>query len=390
MIAIACGGTGGHLFPGLAVAEKLVQRDCDVTLLVSPKDVDQQAVKDIWNMVVITLPCVCLQRGSVWSFLRGVSRSYTASRKLFKCRRPEAVLAMGGFTSAAPVLAAKRCGARTFLHESNTIPGRANRWLSRFVNRAFVGFPCAAGRLRNSNVTVTGTPVRTGFKPRDAAACRAALGLDPYRPVVLVVGGSQGARRLNQIVLEAAPLVSASSAQVQWLHLTGHHDADQVKQSYASRGMKAVVHSFLPSMDVALGAATAAVSRAGASSLAEIAAMRVPSVLVPFPSAIDNHQLHNARAFAESGAARLLEQADATGEKLANMVIDLVCNPILRDDMQIALVKWQAPQAADQIAERLLQDLAVSLSAGQLPPERSRDFETDLATKPAVPEEAMV
>src|SRR6476660_2445838 len=91
VIAIACGGTGGHLFPGLAIAEKLVQRDCDVTLLISPKEVDQEAVKNIWNMVVITLPCVCLQRGSVFSFVRGIARSYAASRKLFKCRPPQAV-----------------------------------------------------------------------------------------------------------------------------------------------------------------------------------------------------------------------------------------------------------------------------------------------------------
>ncbi len=395
MIAIACGGTGGHLFPGLAIAEKLVQRDCDVTLLISPKEVDQQAVKDIWNMVVITLPCVCLQRGSVWSFMRGVTKSYVASRKLFKFRPPEAVLAMGGFTRTAPVLAAKTCGARTFLHESNTIPGRANRWLSRCVNRAFVGFPSAAARLKNSRITVTGTPVRPGFKPRDAAACRAALGLDPERPVVLVVGGSQGAHRLNQLVLEAAPFVSASSAQVQWLHLTGRNDSEQVKQSYASHGIRAVVHPFFTAMDVALGAATAAVSRAGASCLAELAAMRVPSVLIPYPEAMDNHQLFNARAFVESGAARLLEQANAAGEKLANMVIDLVCNPILRDDMQIALAKWQAPKAADQIAEVLLQDLgaapAASLQAS--PPQRACDFEPDepdLAAKPVMPEEAMV
>jgi UDP-N-acetylglucosamine--N-acetylmuramyl-(pentapeptide) pyrophosphoryl-undecaprenol N-acetylglucosamine transferase len=208
--------------------------------------------------------------------------------------------------------------------------------------------------------------------------------------VVLVVGGSQGAKRLNELVLDAVPFVSASS-EAQWLHLTGPQDAEQVRRTYASRAIKAVVHPFLPAMDLALGAATAAVSRAGASSLAELAAMRVPSVLVPFPSAIDNHQLHNARAFVESGAARLLEQTDATGEKLANMVIDLVCNPILRDDIQIALAKWQAPHAADRIVETLLRDLGGTVPAAD---QRSRpgayEFETDLRDKPAVSEEVVV
>src|ERR1700742_2809014 len=140
-IAIACGGTGGHLFPGLAVAEQLKQRGCDITLLISPKEVDQKSVQAAREMRIETLPAVGLVRGSRLAFLRGFAQSYRAARKLFKQNPPDAVLAMGGFTSAPPVLAGKFMGARTFLHESNTIPGRANRWLSRFVQEAFVGFP---------------------------------------------------------------------------------------------------------------------------------------------------------------------------------------------------------------------------------------------------------
>ena len=192
-VAIACGGTGGHLFPGLAVADQLMRRGCAVMLLISPKDVDQQAVRGVSGMEVVTLPAVGLERGGEIAFVRGFIQSYRAAAKLFKSRPPQAALAMGGFTSAPPILAARRAGARTFLHESNTIPGRANRWLSRVVRRAFVGFPTAAVRLHNRNVTVTGTPVRPCFQAREAGACRAALGLDPARPVLLVMGGSQGA-----------------------------------------------------------------------------------------------------------------------------------------------------------------------------------------------------
>src|SRR5262249_16256559 len=148
------------------------------------------------------------------------------------------------------------------------------------VNRAFVGFPSAGRRLKNRAITVTGTPVRPCFKPRDAAACRSMLGLDPAKAVVLVIGGSQGARRLNQLVLDAAPFIASSYPQVQWLHLTGANDEQQVKSSYANRGLNAVVHPFFHAMELALGAATVAISRAGASSLAELAAMRVPSILV--------------------------------------------------------------------------------------------------------------
>ena len=140
-IAIACGGTGGHLFPGLAVAEQLVRRGGEVALLISPKEVDQQAVKTATGVAVVTLPAVALQNRNYFSFARSFLKALFAARKTLRRRRTDAVLAMGGFTSAPPVLVAKELGAKTFLHESNTIPGRANRWLSRVVNQAFVGFP---------------------------------------------------------------------------------------------------------------------------------------------------------------------------------------------------------------------------------------------------------
>src|SRR6185312_5776093 len=151
-------------------------------------------------MEVLTLPAVGLQNRNYFSFARSFVKSWLAARKAFAARKPAAALAMGGFTSAPPIFAAKQFGAKTFLHESNTIPGKANRWLSRFVDECFVGFPQAASRLRTRNVVTTGTPVRPQFKPRDAAACRTALGLDPQRATVLVMGGSQGASGINDLM----------------------------------------------------------------------------------------------------------------------------------------------------------------------------------------------
>jgi UDP-N-acetylglucosamine--N-acetylmuramyl-(pentapeptide) pyrophosphoryl-undecaprenol N-acetylglucosamine transferase len=353
-IAIACGGTGGHLFPGLAVAEKLVERGCAVTLLISPKEVDQEAVKSAWGMEVVTLPAVALQRGSTMAFVRGFKRSFGASRRLFSAKRPQAALAMGGFTSAPPILAARSCGTPTFLHESNTVAGRANRWLSWVVRQAFVGFPSAAARLRNRSVTLTGTPVRPSFKAADPEVCRAELGFDPKRPVVLVVGGSQGASGLNDLVLRALPILARSGACLQWLHLAGPNDVEKVSQGYETARLDAVVHAFFDRMELALGAATAAISRAGASSLAELAAMRVPAVLVPYPHATDNHQVHNAEAFVNTGAARMLQQKLATPDLLARMVLELVEQPAMRERMQAALGRWQSPRAAEQIAEAIL------------------------------------
>ena len=358
-IAIACGGTGGHLFPGLAVAEQLVKRGCAVTVLVSPKEVDQQAVKMARDVNIVTLPAVGLQNRNYFSFARSFVKSYFTARNTFKHFRPAAALAMGGFTSAAPILAARDAGAKTFLHESNTIPGKANRWLSRFVDECFVGFPQAASKLHSRNVVTTGTPVRPQFKPRDAGACRAALGLDPDRPTVLVMGGSQGASGINDLVINALPMLTAwEDIQLQFFHLSGSADVEKVRRAYAERNLRAVVHGFFGEMDTALGAATVAVSRSGASSLAEIAAMRIPSVLVPFPAATDNHQFFNAQAFQETGAAHLLEQKNSTPEKFAELILDLVTNAAAREKMQLALAKWHAPQAAEQIAETMLKLIA--------------------------------
>jgi len=358
LVAIACGGTGGHLFPGLAVAEVLARSGCALSLIISPKEVDQQAVKSAVGMEIVTLSAVGLVNGQIGAFLRGFWQSYLAAKQMFRARPPQAVLAMGGFTSAPPILAGRKADAATFLHESNSIPGRANRWLAPFVRAAFVGFPTAARRLRCLTVKVTGTPVRPQFHPMHASACRVALGLDGNRPVLLVVGGSQGARGVNQLVTRSLPLLAGQLSELQFLHLTGASDFDKVRDAYAAQKLKAVVRPFLSEMELALGAATAAVSRAGASSLAEIAAMRVPAVLIPYPSAADNHQFYNAWAFVESGAARMLEQEKATPEILLGMVKGLIEKPEQSASMKEALARWHQPDAAEQIAGQMLEAMA--------------------------------
>ena len=372
-VAIACGGTGGHLFPGLAVAEQLQQRGCAVGLLISPKDVDQEAVKSARGMAIFTLPAVGLQNRNYFSFAGSFVKSLFATRTIFQARPPRAVLAMGGFTSAPPIWVGKGFGAKTFLHESNTIPGRANRLLSRFVDEAFIGFPSASARLHARKVTTTGTPVRPQFQPCDAMVCRAKLfGVPPSggsgqppeggtpnrRPTILVMGGSQGASGINDLILSALPSLGDRAPVWQWLHLTGRGDVEKLQQAYDARGFKAMVKPFLAEMDLALGAATVAVSRAGASSLAEIAAMRLPTLLVPYPAAADNHQFYNAQAFEATGAARMLEQKSATPEKVAALLRELVEDPGARARIQTALAQWHASRAAEQIAEIMVAAIA--------------------------------
>ena len=354
LVAIACGGTGGHIFPGLAVAGCLRDCGCDVVALISLKKIDQEATRAARGVAIETLPAVGLSGRNYLQFIAGFWRAYRLAKLRFAQRPPQGVLAMGGFTSAPPIHAGRKFGAALFLHESNTIPGRANRWLARFVHQAFVGFPSAANRLKNVQVRHTGTPVRPQFKPMDAGWARAQLGLREDAPVLLVMGGSQGAHAVNELVRAALPLLSSKLGGWQFMHLTGEQDEQAVRTAYAALGLHAVVHAFYDRMELALGAATVAISRAGASSLAEIAAMRLPAILIPLPTAADNHQWHNARAFSEAGAAVLLEQNAATPENLWQALEPIAREPEARARMADAVSRWHKPQAASEIAGHIL------------------------------------
>ena len=376
LIAIACGGTGGHLFPGIAVGQQLIQRGCDILLLVSEKEIDQQAIKSAYGMRIASLPAVGLQAGQLGRFLSGFTKSFIAVRGIFSKCPPRAVVGMGGFACAPPILAGKMFRAATFLHESNSIPGKANRWLAPVVDQVFVGFPQAANRLPNRKALVTGTPVRPQFEPTDPEPCRLALGLDPKRPVLLVMGGSQGASAVNALMFEALPELRRAAPQLQFVHLTGPNDEENARAQYAAENLKAVVRTFLTEMELALGAATVVVSRAGASSLAELAAMHIPAILIPYPTAADNHQFYNAHTFASAGAAIRLEQAEATGDKLAALIVGLLQDTAQCLEMKTGIGRWHAPNAATAIAEQILSIINLKSTARNFKPAVSQALQT--------------
>ena len=353
--AIACGGTGGHLFPGLAVGQELLRRDCEVTLMVSPKDVDQQAIRSVSDMEIVTLPAIGLQNGGIFGFALGFWKSYRKAKSFYATRPPNFVLAMGGFISAPPICAARAFHAKRFIHEANTIPGKANRWLARAMDGAFVHFQETASLLRAPRVEVVGMPVRPAFlQPMSAANARRVLGLGETDPVLLVMGGSQGARGINDLVVAILPRLKAALPELQCIHLTGNAGLEEARRAYAAQNFRAIVEPFLSDMGTVLAAADVAVSRAGASSLAELAARQLPSVLIPYPTAADDHQSHNARAFVQTGAARSLPQRGATPEQLLRDILDLLRDPAQRAAMQRALAHWHRPTAAADIAETIL------------------------------------
>ena len=353
-IAIACGGTGGHLFPGLAVGDALVARGCEVTLLVSSKEVDQTAVKSAYGMEVESLPVIGLSR-NLPRFAASFWSSLGQYRKLFRENRPDAVLAMGGFTSAPPVIAGKLIGARIFLHEANAIPGRAVKLLAPLADEVFVQFPAAMPRVLSIDIRATGLPVRAAMEPIEKADARTALGLADDQPVLLVMGGSQGARSINQALIESLPRLAKALPDLQFIHLTGTGSVEPVRQAYDALGLSAVVRPFLTEMEYALGAADLALSRSGASSLAEFSAMELPAILIPYPTAVDDHQRLNARSFVDIGAARCFHQKQLTPNLLVSQLSQLFGSPARLEAMAGAMKQWKSAQATGEVVQRIFE-----------------------------------
>lgn len=350
-VAIACGGTGGHLFPGLAVARELISLGASPFLMVSQKEIDALALKGCDDVESVRLPAVGMGQKGLRAVISGLWNSVRICRDEFASRQTAAVVSMGGFTSVAPLWVGRRTGCRLYLHDSNAVPGKANRWFARWVTRVFVAFPEAGSRLRARSVEVVGTPVRVELsQPGSQAVARRALGLEPDRPVVLVMGGSQGARGVNDSFLKCLPGLVEGVPGIQVLHLCGEPDLEKVRQAYRGFPSTAVVHPFLSSMDLALTAATVSVSRAGGSSLAELASMQVPAVLIPYPAAADDHQAANAAAFCRAGAGFWISQPEALDGKLLQPLLRLIVESGTREAMIDALRRWHSPEAARRIA----------------------------------------
>ncbi len=339
-VAIACGGTGGHFFPGVAVARELQQSGVRATLLVSEKPVDQQAVATVPDLPYWCLPAVAFSVRHPIRFLLGLRAAMKSVRRHFECDPPQAVLAMGGFTSAAPIWVGRRMGAATFLHDSNAIPGRANRLLARSADEIFVGFEAATQHF-SGRAIVTGTPVRAAFREQTSSD----------EPLLLITGGSQGARAINRLVTE----MKLTNTPI--IHLCGEADFDEVKTAHAKHSPQTEVFAFYEDMPAALARASVVIGRAGASSLAELAAARVPAILIPLPNSADDHQRANARVAEQGGGAIVLEQDETTSAGLAKLVRELMGDSSRLKKMSTAMGALDAPEAARQIAARILERL---------------------------------
>ena len=351
---IACGGTGGHLFPGIAVAEVLQNRGHQVMLLVSEKDIDGVALSGRTNLQFEKLPTVGLPSPfspALFGFTRRFVESLALCRSIYRKFNPQVVLGMGGFTSTAPVLAGRFRGIATFIHESNAVPGKANRWTARAVSAVMLGFKECAPFFPKTRTEITGTPVRTELVRLDRADSRRKLGLREDLPTLLVMGGSQGASGINQALIKALPFLQGVPLQV--IHLSGTRDERLVADNYRRENVPAYIGAFHHQMEEVYSAADLVVARAGAASLAEFAAFSLPAILIPFPYAADDHQTRNAEIYAHADAAILLKQSDLSGELLARNIRELMEQPQRLQQMAANCARLTPKDAAGRVANTM-------------------------------------
>lgn len=359
-VLIAGGGTAGHIFPALALAERLrAEPDVEVRFVGTAAGQEARLVPKA-GYPFATVDARPFPRSPS---LAAPVAAAAAARAVLACRPlvrdADVVVGMGGYVSLPVGLAALWLGRPLVLHEQNAVPGLANRVLARWARAVCLSFEeAAAGLPRRARRVVTGDPVRAevltvaGERRRSAAEARAALGLQPGLRTVLIVGGSQGARRLNEAAVAAAPELLRTE-DVQVLLLCGPAHERTVLAAVGNRPRLRVV-GFLERMELAYASADLAVARAGASTCAELAVCGIPAVLVPYPYATARHQDANARALERAGGAVVVPDADLSGERLARVVGELLARPDRLRAMAAGMRAWARPDAAEALARQVL------------------------------------
>jgi UDP-N-acetylglucosamine--N-acetylmuramyl-(pentapeptide) pyrophosphoryl-undecaprenol N-acetylglucosamine transferase len=355
-VVIAGGGTGGHLYPGIAVAREMQRQHpaATVSFAGTAHGIESRVVpREGYELDVIRSGG--LKGKSMGARLKGVSLlplSALDAARLLARRRPRLVIGVGGYSSGPVVALAALGGVPTLLLEQNAVPGLTNRLLARLVRAAAVTYESTLPYFRGKGF-VAGNPVRAEFLRTRAAG-------DPQRAPdaalrVLIFGGSQGAHAINVACVEAAAKLAASPTPLVITHQTGDRDLAMVREGYERAGLHARVEPFLYEMDREMNDADLVICRAGATTLAEITAAGKPAVLVPLPTATDDHQRKNAQVLAEAGAAEVIDQRELSGNRLAVLVFALAADAEGRRRMGDAARRLARPDAATVIAAKALE-----------------------------------
>ena len=351
-ILFAGGGTGGHLYPALAVAEELrrAQPSVEILFVGTRRGIEARAVPGA-GFKLRTLHAAGLKGLSLWRKVVNLAVlpwTFIEAAWVLARFRPQVVVGTGGYSSGPAVLEAALARIPTMLIEPNSLPGFTNRALARWVRHAAVGFDVAA-EFFGGKAVVTGIPVREEFfkiEPRPKDAKRA----------ILIFGGSQGAGAVNRAVIEALPEISRDM-ELEFYHQTGETDYNAVRAAYAQQGISATVVPYMDRMPEIFAKVDLVIARSGALTVAELAASGKASLLVPFPAAADDHQTQNAKTLERAGAARVLPQRELTPERLAKEINELLGDPAQLGRMGAAARRLGRPDAVAQIV-KLISELS--------------------------------
>lgn len=346
---IASGGTGGHFYPGFALAVELRARGWQPLFLVKKEDLSRPALEEA-DLPYAELDMVALPRSlnplRHAAFLLKFFRAIALAGRMIADFKPAAVIGTGSYVAFPAVLAARLAGVPVYIHESNARFGLGNRLAARFCRRAALGLPVKGNPFEDRSV-LTGTPIREAFRqPPSREAARRALGLEAKKFTVLVFGGSQGARRLNAAFIAAA---KALKGDLQAVHITGARNFEDVKAAYAAAGLDGAVglqvYAYREDMPALFAAADLALARSGASTVAELLQLKKPAILVPLPSSAGDHQRHNALALADHGAALCLEEGPDFDNRLAAAIRNFIGDPARAAAMSESCAKTGIPPA---------------------------------------------
>jgi len=319
-VVIAGGGTGGHLFPGLAAAREILRRrpEAEILFVTGSRPMERHILeRSGFRQAGIQVEGLM---GRGWKkgakVVLALPRSFFQARRVLRSFSPIAVLGVGGYSSGPVCVAARTLKIPTAVHEQNSFPGLTNRLLCRIVDRVFISFEESRSKFPSGRLVFTGNPVR-----EELLQAEKPIRSEDKTLSVLVVGGSQGARAVNTAVAAALGMLKKQGRAVHVVHQTGNGDYERVLRLYTELGLRGVVTPFIDDMAGAYLGADLVVGRAGASTISELAALGKPSVLIPYPYAANNHQVTNARALSDAGGAVLLPQSELSGRSLAHALV---------------------------------------------------------------------
>ncbi len=348
---IAGGGTGGHLFPGIAIAEEFLRRspDSEVLFVGTARGLEYRVIPQAgYRLELIEIEGM---KGKGWKALKAVFKipqSLLQAGRILKGFRPGIVVGVGGYASGPAVLAAAMMGIPIAIAEQNALPGITNRLLGRFADRIFLSFAESARWFPADRVAVTGNPIRAGLRecPRPEGNSR--------KFTLLVFGGSQGARGINRAMAGALAMLKQSGEELKIVHQTGQADLEWMMGVYRESGIEADVLPFISDMASAYREADLVLCRAGATSIAEITACGKAAVFIPFPHAVNDHQTKNAEVLRSAGAAELLPEKDLQAERLAELIIALIRDPSRIRRMEEKSAALGNPRAAQEVVDMCL------------------------------------